>query len=159
TANTTINLRPEPSVQQPGIGRILAGALLNVLGRSADKKWWNVISTDNGMSVQGWVSADYVTPDSGCTDAVVPVVQNSGNRTQTPSPNATAQANAGTDTVCTIVTKAGVNLRADPSLAHDPIAAIPAKTTLNPTERSVDGQWWQVTYNSKSGWVAVSGVT
>jgi hypothetical protein len=71
SALSGLNLRAEPAVNQMAIGKIVAGSLMKVTGKSIDNKWWRVISPDN---VEGWVSADFVTPYSGCTSNSVPVV-------------------------------------------------------------------------------------
>jgi hypothetical protein len=86
TAETMLNLRGDPSINQMAIGRVFAGSLLQAIGQSADKKWWRVISTDNGVSIEGWVSADFVKPGTGCTAGSVPVV------TAEPSPTRTSTA-------------------------------------------------------------------
>jgi uncharacterized protein YgiM (DUF1202 family) len=66
-----MNLRQSPSTSQAAIGRILAGTMLKVTGKSSDGQWYHVITPDN---VSGWVSAQYVTTYSGCTADSVPVV-------------------------------------------------------------------------------------
>jgi hypothetical protein len=77
TAQMMLNLRSEPSAKQRAIGRVFAGRLLKVLGRSENKQWWKVINDDGKTAVEGWVSAQYVTPDSACTDEAVPVIKGS----------------------------------------------------------------------------------
>ncbi len=71
TAQTTLNLRGDPSVQNMAIGRVFAGSLLPVTGRTADKKWWRVINDDGTSKVEGWVSGDYVTLSPACDTAPV----------------------------------------------------------------------------------------
>jgi uncharacterized protein YgiM (DUF1202 family) len=71
TAQTTLNLRGDPSVQNMAIGRVFAGSLLQVTGRTADKKWWRVINDDGTHKVEGWVSGDYVKVSSACDSASV----------------------------------------------------------------------------------------
>lgn len=88
-AQTTINLRGDPSVQQQGIGRVFAGALLSATGRTADKKWWRAISTNDTSPVEGWVSADFVKVVSGCADDTVPVVGPTLTPSRTPRPSRT----------------------------------------------------------------------
>jgi uncharacterized protein YgiM (DUF1202 family) len=150
TANTLMNLRPDPSDQQPAIGRVIGGALLNITGRSTDGKWVQVIATDTGNRIQGWVSASYVTDSPSCSSQTIPVVNPLGPATQSPADVAV--------TPCTVITNAATNLRPDPSQVHDPLASIPAKTTLTVTGKS-DSSWWQVTYGSAKGWVNAIAVT
>lgn len=71
SAQTVMNLRQSPSTSQAAIGRVLAGTMLKVTGKSSDGQWYHVITPDN---VSGWVSAQYVTTYSGCTADAVPVV-------------------------------------------------------------------------------------
>ncbi len=74
TAADTANLRGDPSVNQQAIGRIFAGSLLPVTGRSADKQWWRVTSNIGNMTVEGWVNVQYVTADKACDDSKVPII-------------------------------------------------------------------------------------
>ncbi|HVO71104.1 MAG TPA: SH3 domain-containing protein [Aggregatilineaceae bacterium] len=183
TANTLINLRGDPSVDQPGIGRVLAGSLLNVTGRSPNKKWWRVIYTEGTLSIEGWVSAAYVTADATCTDQVVPVVGASANSpaapTNTLSPSQVApvassptqaavsgSANSGsagdgnvmTVAPCTLLTTMLANIRPDPSRLHSPLGSVPEKSVLLASGRSSDGQWWHVPYGSQDGWINTGAV-
>ncbi len=73
-AKTMLNLRGDPSVNQQAIGRIFAGSLLPVTGRSADKQWWRVTSNIGNMTVEGWVNVQYVTADKACDDSKVPII-------------------------------------------------------------------------------------
>ncbi len=88
-AQTTINLRGDPSVQQQAIDRVFAGALLSATGRTADGKWWRVISTNDVSPVEGWVSADFVKVVSGCADDAIPVVGPTLTPSRTPRPSRT----------------------------------------------------------------------
>ncbi len=88
-ANTTLNLRPEPSLTQRAIGRVLAGSVLPVTGRSADKRWWRVINNHANASVEGWVSAQYVTADKACDNSEAPVIVPTAPPSRTPLPSRT----------------------------------------------------------------------
>lgn len=74
TANTMLNLRGDPSAKQRAIGRVFAGSLLPVTGQSADKQWVRVNSTSGDMTVEGWVSLQYVTVDKVCDMTTIPVL-------------------------------------------------------------------------------------
>jgi uncharacterized protein YgiM (DUF1202 family) len=89
SAQTMLNLRGDPSVQQQAIGKIFAGALLSATGRTADGKWWRVISTNDVSPVEGWVSADFVKVVSGCADEAIPVVGPTLTPSRTPRPSRT----------------------------------------------------------------------
>ncbi|MEP7285206.1 MAG: SH3 domain-containing protein [Chloroflexota bacterium] len=87
TANTMLNLRGDPSISQRAIGKVFAGSLLPVTGQSADNKWLRVvntmITTDQSIEVEGWVSVEFVTANASCATANVPVI------TATSTPSAT----------------------------------------------------------------------
>jgi uncharacterized protein YgiM (DUF1202 family) len=169
TAQTTLNLRGDPSVQQPAIGRVFAGSLLPVTGQSADKKWWRVVNDDEGSTVEGWVSAQFVTADSSCADGSVPIVNTvaaaTSRPTMTPGQPATGTpvpAVQGTSVACTIMTNTAASLRSGPSKGYLVIGQIPERTVLTATAKSPDGQWWRVTYTAsdgaKDGWVGAGVV-
>ncbi len=63
TVNRNVNLRRGPSADQERILTVPYETVLPVLERSQDKKWWKVTFQDQ----QGWVSGEFVTPDSGCS--------------------------------------------------------------------------------------------
>jgi uncharacterized protein YgiM (DUF1202 family) len=181
TAQTSLNLRGDPSVEQRAIGRVFAGSLLPVTGQSPDKKWWRVVNDDEGSPVEGWVSAAFVTADSSCGDGSVPII-NAGaaatsrptmavtmtvtmTMTMTPGQPATGTptpAAQGTPVACTIMTTTAASLRSGPSRSAVVIGQIPERTVLTATARSPDGQWWHVTYTTsdgtKDGWVGAGVV-
>jgi uncharacterized protein YgiM (DUF1202 family) len=178
TAQTALNLRGDPSTQQQAIGKVFAGSLLPVTGQSANKKWWRVISNDGGAAVEGWVSADFVSPMSGCAADPVPVVGPTLTPSRTPRPSTTPRPSATsvvtasaaqdksvaseTVTSCTVMTTTAVSLRLDPSRQRSPIAQIPENTALTATSRSSDDNWWHVTYSvqgtTQEGWVGAGAV-
>ena len=82
TASTILNLRSDPSVKQRGIGRVMAGSVLPVTGKSTDQKWWKVINATGDVNVEGWVSAQFVTADKACGDANIPVLGASATPSQ-----------------------------------------------------------------------------
>jgi uncharacterized protein YraI len=92
-AQTTLNLRGDPSTTQLGIGRVFAGSLLPVTGQSADRKWWRVLNSSEGSPVEGWVSAAYVKADAACADGSVPVIS-PASATSMPSPTRTPTGHA-----------------------------------------------------------------
>ena len=155
TANTTISLRTDPSVQQQAIGRVVGGSLLNVIERSADGQWLHVITSDTG--VEGWVSASFVTLGSSC-QSIPGASQSSppatpGKVTATP-----ASAQVASSAPCTLLTTTAASLRPDPSLTHSPLASIPEKTVLTPLAKSANGSWWQVQYGNLQGWIGAGTV-
>ncbi len=165
TAKTMLNLRGDPSVEQQAIGRIFAGSLLYVTGRTADKKWLQIVSSDGSITLKGWVSADYVTVDAACNGQTVSIIgpTDAPTQTGTPSQNVTPSptsvgTQAGTAAPCTLLTTTSASLRADPSRVHEALAQIPERTALTATGKTVDGQWWRVIYGDKAGWIGAGVV-
>ncbi|MCC7447731.1 MAG: SH3 domain-containing protein [Anaerolineae bacterium] len=170
-AQTMLNLRGDPSVDQRAIGRVFAGTLLPVTGQSADKKWWRVQHTANGVTVEGWVSAEFARADSACTPGSVPVIKpgeqapaQTATQALAPTatqgrPTATIPANSGP---CILTTTQVASLRSGPARSYLIIGQIPERTPLSATQKSSDGQWWNISYEApdgttQTGWVG-SGV-
>lgn len=65
-AQSTMNLRPSPSVAGDRIGRITWGAFLPVIGRSADGFWWQVV----WKGTVGWIYSPYSQIVQGDLNAV-----------------------------------------------------------------------------------------
>src|SRR5260221_2569949 len=154
-ATTMAYLRGDPSETMASIGTLFAGSYLNVTGRVANKQWWQVISTDGTVSVEGWVRADYVTADSACTDSAVPVI--GPTETPTRAPTKTTQ-NPMTAAPCTLLTTVSASLRPDPSLQQVPLAQVPAGTAFTPIKKSADGPWWNASYRGQDGWIVAGTV-
>jgi uncharacterized protein YgiM (DUF1202 family) len=160
TAQTSLNLRGDPSVEQLAIGRVFAGSLLPVTGQSPDKKWWRVVNDAEGSPVEGWVSAAYVTADSACADGSVPIISPAAAEIPEKPITATpvqpvkgtpAPAAAGTSGTCTLTTTTAASFRSGPSKSYLVIGQIPEGTALTATGRSPDRQWWRVTYTTPAG--------
>jgi uncharacterized protein YraI len=79
------NLRADPSVRQQAIGKVFAGSLLQVTGRTEDSKWWRVLYTSGSITIEGWVSAEFVKPVTGCADGTVPVIVPTLTPSRTPT--------------------------------------------------------------------------
>ena len=166
TVTTTgqVNLRADPSMNQQAIGSVYGGSLLNALGHTADGKWWHVVSIQGGVTVEGWVSGDFITPDSYCS--AVPVVDNTGSivsKTSTPAPMTPTDAVKAATTAfatspCVLMTDMAASLRPEPSTIHNALAGVPNKTAFVPIGKSADGAWWQVTYQDKTGWIIADAV-
>lgn len=68
-ATTTVNIRSGPAVRFGVMGRLTQLATANIVGRNADTSWWQI----NYAGIVGWVSATFVTPQSGIDLNRVPV--------------------------------------------------------------------------------------
>ena len=166
TTKAIAYLRGDPSERNAAISNIFPGSLLQVTGQSTDQKWWRVIYTDNGKSIEGWVAAQFVTADPACGGNSVAQVGPTLTPSRTPRPSSTPlPTSAGASTVnasnptgtCTVTTTNAVSLRPDPSLKQPPVAQIPERTALVATEKAANG-WFHVQYDGKGGWVGGGAV-
>jgi hypothetical protein len=175
-AVTLINLRGDPSLNQRGIGRVTAGSLLRVTGRTADAKWWRVINNENGISVEGWVSADFVKPGDDCMAQTVPVIGDSATPGGTPTPTVTptiimptqavtaaasVEATAA-QTTCVLITTTAVSVRSDPSRQKAPLAQLPERQEVIAFGQTANRQWWHIRYTlngvTNEGWIGAGAV-
>jgi uncharacterized protein YraI len=68
-----LNLRPDPSTNNPLLLTIPAGTALTVTGETKDKQWWQVSYNSTGKTLAGWVSAQFTTSNGKC--GAVAVIQ------------------------------------------------------------------------------------
>jgi uncharacterized protein YraI len=85
TAPQQTNLRADPSVRLQAIGKVFAGSLLQVTGRTEDSKWWRVLYTSGSTTIEGWVSAEFVKTVTACADGSVPVIVPTRTPSRTPT--------------------------------------------------------------------------
>ncbi len=79
-----------------------------------------------------------------------PGTVSTGEATQTSGQAAPAQTTSG----CMAVVRQNVNLRSGPATTFDLLLTIPFSTTLDVSAKTKAGDWWFVTYQSKTGWVS-----
>ena len=70
TAQSGLNIRSGPSVEQPRLGVFTEGTVLQPTGSGATDSegapWIEVTgTTSSGEHVSGWVAADYIAPTGG----------------------------------------------------------------------------------------------
>ncbi len=170
TTRTLAYLRADASNKNASIASIFPGSLLQVTAQSTDKKWWRVIYTDNGTSIEGWVEDQLVSADAACNDGSVELVGPTATPTRTPRPSSTSLPTSdGSNTAatgkpagtCTVTTTVAVSVRPDPSLKQPPVAQVPERTALLATEKSANG-WFHVQYSSGgstgNGWVGAGAL-
>jgi len=172
-ANTMAYLRGDPSDHQASIGRIFAGSLLQVTAQSTDKLWWQVKYTDNDITIEGWVSIQFVSADPVCEDGSISLIGPTLTPSRTPRVSLTPQSSASTTgngetasavTSCIVTTTTAVSLRPDPSLGLSPVTQIPERTAVKAIGRTQVGTalWWHVQYsvngNSQDGWIGGGSV-
>ena len=70
-AGSAPNVRPAPSTNNTPVGQLAPGRQVEVIGRSADNAWWQIVWDNNQKA---WVAADLMTLSSG-NAAQLPVVR------------------------------------------------------------------------------------
>lgn len=61
-AGSAPNVRPAPSTNNNPVGQLAPGRQVEVIGRSADNAWWQIVWDNNQKA---WVAADLMTLNSG----------------------------------------------------------------------------------------------
>jgi hypothetical protein len=69
-AGSAPNVRPAPSTNNTPVGQLAPGRQVEVIGRSADNAWWQIVWDNNQKA---WVAADLMSLTSG-NAAQLPVV-------------------------------------------------------------------------------------
>lgn len=95
TVNDTLRVRAEPSTDSHILGRLREGAVVTLLARSEDGKWWQIPYPD--AKRRGWIAAEFTTPNEETT--ALPIVQAvrlsahkaEGIPTPTPAPSLTPE--------------------------------------------------------------------
>jgi hypothetical protein len=90
SAQTILTIRPDPTINEQAIGRVMPGIPVPATGRSKDNLWWQVSYSD-GVSapIDGWVYGQYVTPGASCATANLPVIEMTNTPSRTPRPSRT----------------------------------------------------------------------
>ncbi len=71
----TLNVLSGPDPSYPSLGKVDAGAILGIVGRSADGKYWVIsVPTSISASGHGWVDASLVETSKTGTESLVPVI-------------------------------------------------------------------------------------
>ena len=80
-----LNVRQGPGTNFAPIGTVLSGQTVRVLNRNATGDWWRICCV-NGTQTEGWVSAQFITPnfDAAQTNNLIPLAEGA------PAPAATA---------------------------------------------------------------------
>jgi hypothetical protein len=71
TVNDILRVRAEPSTDSPILGRLREGAVVTLLARSEDGKWWQIPYPDARR--RGWIAAEFTTPNE--ETSALPIVQ------------------------------------------------------------------------------------
>lgn len=138
-----LNARTAPSLEGAVVGIVPNGAVLPVVGRSANDEWVQVTLPD---SQRAWIFRSAVNVSSNIDSA--PVVGE-----ETPAAATTPAATDGAATA-TINTLLGSNARPTPSNDAEPLETLGLGTALPVTARSADNLWIQVRLaDGTAGWI------
>jgi len=94
---TDLNVRNGPSTQYDVIGRLSAGAEVEIVGKNSDASWWQIVYS-NSPDGRGWIAAEYApsqnaggapavaTPTLIPTETPTPTDTPTDTPTETPTP-------------------------------------------------------------------------
>ena len=134
-----LKLRSSPSLNGEIIDYVPSGESPRLLSRNGN--WFNVEYLDK----EGWLSAIYVSVDCGETVDLAPGQAPAAASATSPSQQ------------CGIITTGHLKLRSSPSLNGEIIGYVP--TGESPRLLSRNGDWVNVEYRGKAGWVGAGYVT
>ena len=141
TANPALNLRKSATTSAAILVSIPKNMQVTVLSKNASN-WYNV--TYNGKT--GWVSGQYLSVKTIAVPLVTPVA---------PKQVVTALSQVTTKTVGVITANPALNLRKTAVSTSAVLAAIPKNAQVSVISKNVSN-WYNVTYNGKTGWVSGS---
>ncbi len=127
-----------PSARARILGRLSSGSEVQALGHSLDGAWLQFQMPRTGRLA--WVSRE----------AVQPKVELQPDK---PVPQQPA------DEAPRIVVRTSVNIRSGPGKKFRAIGALRPAQSAPVIGRSADGQWWQIQFDARTGWVAARNVT
>ena len=144
TVGGEMNIRSGPGEEYDRIGGASAGEEFRITGKNEDGNWWQI---DFGGEI-AWIYAPFVTAANAEN---VPVV---GGSMAEPPPPAPRTGTAAPQTQSAAITVLGdMNVRSGPGTAYDRIGGAAEGETFAITGKSQDGQWWQIDFDGRSGWI------
>ncbi len=153
-----LNVRRGPGTAYAIIGRVGRDAVVTIVGRNADSTWLKFCCVPN-TETQGWISAQFVTPNYSAEQAAkIPVVDAAAPvATTTPT---TRPADSGAKTG--VVSAVALNLREAPNTDAAILGKLRSGATVTVVARNGDGDWWLVCCvpgGEENAWVAAEFVT
>jgi uncharacterized protein YraI len=168
TASLTaqVNVRVAPDKNATSLGLLNYGQKVQVIGKDASGKWWQVIYPENS-STTGWVTVEYAPIPEDDADRI-PVVQSTNS-----SPQATIAPAASNETAAapvaanitpmpasrTAKVKAQIFVRKGPGQMFDTLGTVNAGTVVPITGRNQNNVWVQIQYEGGAdgkAWVAAA---
>lgn len=159
---TTLNVRQGPGATFPVLGRLPNGTVVTVVARNADSTWLNICCLPDGAT-QGWVSAQFVTPNYTAAElAALPVGDGTtlvaGATPAAVQPALPLPTGAPTGTVGVV----SLNVREAPSTSAVILGKLSNATTVILLGRNDAGDWWLVCCapgGAENGWVSAQFIT
>ncbi len=150
---TTLNVRQGPGGAFPVLGRLPNGTVVTVAARNADNTWLNICCLPDGTT-QGWVSAQFVTPNYTAAElAALPVGDGTTLVPVAGQPALPLPAGAPTGTVGVV----SLNVREAPSTSATILGKLSNGTAVTLLGRNDAGDWWLVCCapgGAENGWVS-----
>lgn len=163
---TTLNVRQGPGANFPVIGRLPNGTVVTVEARNADNTWLNICCLPDGQT-QGWVSAQFVTPNYSAADLNTLPIGNGATLVAGITPVATPVATATALALPAgapqgAVVAVSLNVRAAPSTDAAILGKLSNGTTVALLGRNAASDWWLICCipgATENGWVSAQFIT
>jgi len=128
-----LNVRSEPNVFGEILLQVSRGETYPIIAQNPSGTWIQL----NINGTLGWVNASYTDEFNYIN---VPIVDET-------------VVNVVSNSSATLSTTANLNMRQGPGLEYDIIRIIPDNTVMGIEARTIDSDWWQVSYGGNLGWV------
>jgi uncharacterized protein YgiM (DUF1202 family) len=156
-----VNVRVAPDAKAASLGLMDYGKKVQVIGKDASGKWWQIIYPENSTTT-GWVTTQYAPiPDADA--AKIPVAQAANTPAGTSAPNETPLAPAANITPTpvspTASIKAQIFVRSGPGQMYDSLGTVNKGTMVTLTGRNENNVWVQIQFDGGAegkGWVAAA---
>lgn len=147
-----VNVRSGPTVDNPVIGQLDSGDVVNVVGRSNAESDWLQVEFDNQL---GWVAFFVVTVTGDTT--LLPIIENleaaQDETSLAIAVEAPAELVISTDVTATAYRRA--NVRSEPVTTAPVIAQLrPGDVVIVIARNNDESDWLQIQFDGQSGWVA-----
>ena len=145
-----MNIRSGPSTDYEVVGDAIAGEEFAITGKNTDGNWWQI----DFRGESGWIYAPFVVAAEA---EDVPVVDTA--MTETPVPEE-ERTETSPPTEVPIVTVGGdMNVRSGPGEEYERIGGAFAGEEFDITGKNEDGDWWQIEFEDREGWIYAPFVT
>lgn len=162
---TTLNVRQGPGAAFPVVGRLPNGAVVTVVARNADSTWLNICCLPDSQT-QGWVSAQFVTPNYSAAelealplgDGATLIAGITLTAPDVAAPMATLPAGALRGAVDAV----SLNVRAAPSTTAAILGKLSNGADVALLGRNEASDWWLVCCvpgGAENGWVSAQFIT